>query len=72
MVVGDVDDRVAIESAHPRAVVEDLGHDVTRGLVALQLKDVEVALAIDREQVDELAVRGVHLSADDEQPLTEK
>jgi hypothetical protein len=72
VVVGEVDDRVAVEGAHPRAVVEHLGDDIAWGLVALELQDVEVALAVHGEQVDELAVWRLHLSANDEQPLAEQ
>lgn len=64
MVVRDVDDAVPVEPSHPRPVVQDSGDDVARGPVALKLQHVQVALAVDREQVDELAVRGADLPTD--------
>lgn len=69
VIVGQVDDGVAVESGDPGAVVEDLGDHVPWCLVTLEFEHVNTALAVDREQVDELAVGRADLSADHKQAL---
>lgn len=70
--VGQVDEGVTIERAHPCAVVEYLRHDVARRPVPLELQHVKVALAVHGEEIDDLAERRPHLPPDDEQPLAEQ
>ena len=70
--VGDVDDVLAGQGRYPRAVVEHLGNDLPRGLVALEFQQVQAALGVDREQVEPWPERSDHLAADHQQPFAQE
>ncbi len=57
---------VQFQPNDPGAVVEDLRHHLAWGPVALELDDVQVAIGIHGEDIDELAVGSQHLAADDQ------
>jgi hypothetical protein len=59
------------ERGDPAGVVQDLGDDVARGLVPLELQDVHVPGLVKGEQVDEVPVGGRHLAPDDQQRRSE-
>ena len=67
MVVRDLSDAAAGQRRHPYSVVENLCDDIAGRLVAFQFEDLKVALSVNGEQVDELAVWRTHLPPDHEQ-----
>lgn len=66
-----LDDVGVTEFRYPGAIVEGLCGDIAGCPVPLQLEDVDYALGIDCEQVDESAMGSWHLAADEQQRLAE-
>jgi hypothetical protein len=69
--VGGVDplDLIGAELPDPRPVVQRLRDDLTRRPVLLQFDDVDQAVAVDREDVDPLAVGRDDLAAEYEKDV---
>lgn len=55
-----------VEILDPRSVVERLGDHVSRSPVALEFEHMDSALDVESKEIDEAAIVGPRLSADDE------
>lgn len=60
----DLSDAFIAQADYPRGVVEHLRDDIPWGAVAFELDDVQLAFAVDREEVKDAAGIGWHLATD--------